>query len=142
MIHGFLLDTNVLSEPIRRDPDPSLVEKLGLHQGLLATATVVWHELVYGARRLPPSARRSLLERYLAEVVAVSVVILDYDLAAAEWHARERARLTAEGLVPSFADGQIAAIAAVNDRTLVTNNVKDFEPFEGIRVERWHRGPT
>lgn len=63
--------------------------------------------------------------------------ILDYDPAAAEWHARERVRLTVRGQTPTFADGQIAAIAAVHNLTLVTFNVDDFNRFEGLRVESW-----
>ena len=45
---------------------------------------------------------------------------------AADWHARERARLEATGTPPPLADGQIAAIAATNDLLLVTRNVEDF----------------
>jgi tRNA(fMet)-specific endonuclease VapC len=63
--------------------------------------------------------------------------ILDYDRAAAEWHARERARLMSRGETPSFADGQIAAIAYVNDLTLVTFNDSDFRRFHELRVASW-----
>jgi len=38
--------------------------------------------------------------------------------------------------VPS-ADGQIAAIAAVNGLVLVTANKRDFRGFQGLRVESW-----
>lgn len=55
--------------------------------------------------------------------------------------AEERARLSKTGLTPSFADGQIAAVAAVNDLTLVTD-VADFENFDGLRIERWHQPST
>lgn len=63
--------------------------------------------------------------------------ILDYDRRAAEWHASERARLMAAGRTPPFIDGQIAAVARVNDLTLVTRNQRDFRWFEGLRMERW-----
>jgi len=63
--------------------------------------------------------------------------MLDYDRAAAEWHAFERARLAANGLTPPFSDGQIAAVAAVNNLTLVTFNTVHFNRFEGLRVESW-----
>jgi predicted nucleic acid-binding protein len=43
-------------------------------------------------------------------------------LAAAEWHAAERARLAALGKTPPFVDGQITAIAYANSLTLVTLN--------------------
>jgi predicted nucleic acid-binding protein len=63
--------------------------------------------------------------------------ILDYDAAAAEGHAAERARLMAEGWTRPFQDGQIVAIAAVNDLTLVTFNRADFKRFEGLKVITW-----
>lgn len=64
--------------------------------------------------------------------------ILPYDERAAHWHAVERARLVAAGRTPPFVDGQIAAIAVVNDLVLVTANVADYEPFAGLTVENWH----
>jgi tRNA(fMet)-specific endonuclease VapC len=51
------------------------------------------------------------------------------------WHASERARLTAIRKTPSFADGQIAAIAAVNDLTLVTATISDYANFTDLWVE-------
>ncbi len=87
--------------------------------------------------RLPPSRRRVAIERYLEEVVLTTMPILDYDRAAAEWHASERARLAARGETPPFVDGQIAAIAHVHDLILVTFNATDFKRFEGIRVLSW-----
>ena len=69
--------------------------------------------------------------------IAIPAPILDYDWQAADWHARERARLTAAGRTPLFVDGQIAAIAHVNGRNLMTSNVADFRAFEGLAVENW-----
>jgi tRNA(fMet)-specific endonuclease VapC len=63
--------------------------------------------------------------------------ILDYDRAAAEWHARERARLVTHGETPPFADGQSAAVADVNELILVTFNDADFRRFQGLRVLSW-----
>ena len=87
--------------------------------------------------RLPESRRREAIERYLEDVVLASFPILDYDRATAEWHARERVRLEAAGKTPPFVDGQIAAIACVNDLVLVTANRADFRGFKGLRVESW-----
>ena len=108
------------------------------HGESLATSSVVWHELHFGARRLPKGRRRTLIEAYLQNVVAPSIPILPYDEAAAEWHASERARLARRGAPLPFADGQIAATARVNGLVLVTRNVADFEPYEGLRLENWH----
>jgi tRNA(fMet)-specific endonuclease VapC len=53
------------------------------------------------------------------------------------WFGTERSRLTKIGLSPSYPDGQIASIAAVNNLILVTRNVSDFIHFDGISVENW-----
>lgn len=78
-----------------------------------------------------------MIERYIDTVVLATFPVLDYDRRAADWHARERARLSALGRTPPFVDGQIAAIAYVNDLFLVTTNVRDFEDFQGLRLENW-----
>jgi predicted nucleic acid-binding protein len=49
----------------------------------------------------------------------------------------QRARLEARGQKPSFADGQIAAIAATQGLVLVTRNTSDFEPFDGLELLNW-----
>jgi tRNA(fMet)-specific endonuclease VapC len=133
----YLLDTNVLSEPIKSHPNERTLEFLSEHDGELATCSVVWHELFFGAARLAASKKRGAIETYLEEVVRSTLPILSYDQEAATWHARERARLSRRGRPPSAADGQIAAIASVNDLILVTANVKDFRRFKDLIVEDW-----
>jgi tRNA(fMet)-specific endonuclease VapC len=133
----YLLDTNVVSEPLRPSPSSSILRRLRRHEGETAIASIVWHELHFGCARLPKSRRRAAIERYLEEVVLASFPILDYGRTAAEWHARERARLEAAGKTPPFIDGQIAAIATVNDLMLVTANKADFRGFRGLRVQSW-----
>ena len=133
----FLLDTNILSEPLKPSPNATVLDYLHRHSREIATATVVWHELGFGAERLPPGRRRDTVKRYLHEVAAAHLLILPHDQEAATWHARERAWLVAAGQTPAFADGQIAAIAAVNSLTLVTRNLRDFQPFRGFRVTNW-----
>jgi tRNA(fMet)-specific endonuclease VapC len=133
----YLLDANVLSEPLRPIPNPGVLHRLGQHDQAIATAAPAWHELVFGAQRLPASRKRSALERYLDEVVRATMPILAYDVAAAGWHAAERARLGALGRTPPFVDGQIAAIARTNGLVLVTANVNDFRDFAELDVEDW-----
>lgn len=131
----YLLDTDVLSEPLKPEPDRRVLDWLEEHHQTVATAAPVWHELQFGCRRLPPSARRVTLERYLEQTLAPSLPVLPYDGEAAEWHAAERSRLTGRGRTPAFVDGQIAAVAAVNQLALVTLNAKDFARFRDLRVE-------
>ena len=133
----FLLDTNVISEPTRLFPNPQLVERLEEQRGKMGIAAPSWHELLFGCERLPRSHRRGRIEEYLFSVVLASFPVLPYDQAAAAWHATERARLQATGKPPPFLDGQIAAVARVNDLVLVTANGSDFAGFEGLRIEDW-----
>ena len=133
----FLLDTNILSEPLRPQPNEAVLRLLRQHQAELATATLVWHELLFGCYRLPPSARRAAIEQYLFAVVHPSLLLLTYDEAAAQWHAGERARLSGLGRTPAFVDGQIAAIAATQQLTLVTHNYGDYQMFDGLTVVDW-----
>lgn len=136
----YLLDTNIVSEPLRQAPDAGIVRRLREHDGETAIPAPVWHELRFGCARLPPSRRRQVIERYIEDVVLASFPVLGYDAEAADWHALERARLAAEGLARPFVDGQIAAIACVNDLMLITSNTADFEGFEGLNVQDWAKG--
>ena len=135
----FLLDTNVVSEPLRKEPNAKIMRQLRRHEGEAAIASTVWHELRFGWARLPESRRKQVLDRYLGEVVLANFPILDYDEAAAEWHANERSRLEAAGRSAPFVDGQIAAVAHVNDLVLVTCNKSHFGSFRELRVRDWLR---
>jgi len=88
---------------------------------------------------LSASKKRRAIEAYLKEAVRNALPILPYDEEAASWHASERARLAKRGRPPAAADGQVAAIARVNELVVVTANVKDFRRFEGLEVESWFR---
>ena len=129
----------MLSEPIKSCPNTSVLEAIQRHDGELATCATVWHELRYGAARLPASRKRRAIEAYLDEAVRGALPILPYDEEAAVWHAQERARLGKRGRPPSAADGQIAATAHINELTLVTANPRDFRRFEGLVIEDWSR---
>jgi tRNA(fMet)-specific endonuclease VapC len=133
----FLLDTNAISEPLRPSPDPGVLRRLREHRSEIGIAAPVWHELLFGYRRLPASRKRDAIEGYLLRSVEASFPILAYDDRAASWHATERARLSARGETPPYIDGQIAAIAKVADLVLVTANISDFGRFEGLRTENW-----
>ena len=133
----YLLDTNIISEPLRATPSTRIMRRLREHEDDIAIPAPVWHELRFGCARLAPSRQRAAIERYLEDVVLASVPVLEYDQRAADWHAIERARLSAAGRTPPFIDGQIAAIACVRDLTLVTSNTGDFQGFKGLRLRRW-----
>jgi tRNA(fMet)-specific endonuclease VapC len=136
---AYLLDTGIVSVPVAKRPDATILERLNAHGPECAIAAPVWHELTYGCRRLPKGKRRAALEAYLRDVVHGSFPILPYDEAAATWHGEERARLEAIGRPAPFVDGEIAAIARVNGLVLATTNDKDFTRFKGLTVENWSK---
>ena len=135
----YLLDTNVLSEAVKTTPNKSVMKMLERHQHEIVTAAPVWHELQFGCQRLPRSRKREVIDLFLNDIVRRTMLILPYDDMAAEWHARERARLTSKGVTPSFVDGQIAAIASVNDLIFVTRNMDDFKSFLRLKIKNWHK---
>ena len=142
MTSRYLLDTSIVSSPIAKVPNSQVLEHLEVHGHECAIAAPVWHELTYGCQRLPRGRRREAIETYLQDVVLASFPVLAYDETAAQWHGIERARLEGLGKPAPYVDGQIAAIAYVNELTLVTVNVKDFARFKGIEVENWSKRRT
>ena len=133
----YLLDTNILSEPVRKTPDAKVVRHIQEAADEIAIAATTWHELLFGVFRMPDSRRRTALEQYLLDTIPPEIPILPYDAQAAAWFAQERARLSKTGLPPSYPDGQIAAVAAANDLILVTRNVSDFVEFSDLKIENW-----
>jgi len=136
----YLLDTNILSEPTRMQPDGGVLARLRKSGDRIATSAVTWHELHHGLALLAPSRKREAIAAYMESLRQAELPVLPYSAEAAEWHALERARLTAKGLTPPFVDGQIAAIAHTNKLTLVTRNVTDFKHFSGLKIQNWFSG--
>jgi tRNA(fMet)-specific endonuclease VapC len=82
-----LLDTNVLSEPLREHPHPFVLEQLQGDAYKLHTASVVIHELAYGIQRLSSGGKRRRLTAYLDGLLESGLRVLPYDRQAALWHA-------------------------------------------------------
>ena len=133
----FLLDSNVLSELTKTQANAGVMVKLAEHRAACATTAVVLQELAYGVARLPEGARKVRLQSFVSGLADCGMAILPYDLDAALWHARERARLESSGLAPPFRDGQIAAVAASRNLTLVSRNLADFQHFQGLSSASW-----
>lgn len=133
----YLIDTNIISETERMHANAAVVAKLQKHRNELALASISWHELLYGFHRLPESKRKQRVQFFIEHTVQPNIPILPYDALAAEWLAKERARLSRIGRPPPYFDGQIAAVAAANGLVLVTRNAADFAAFAGLKVENW-----
>lgn len=131
-----LIDTNVVSEPLRRRPEPRVTEWIDsqpLETLYLSTVTVA--ELRFGAASLPAGRRRNLLNENLERRILSRFAgrILPFDLPTAETYAGLMARVRSDGIAISVSDGYIAAIATANAMAVAT---RDRTPFEaaGLRV--------
>ena len=133
----YLLDTNILSEQAKQQPDAGVIQRLELDGVFSCTSATVWHELWHGVHLLAESRRKQELIDYLHMLQEDGLEILPFCRHAAEWLAEERVRLRQLGVTPSQYDSEIAAVAVVNHLTVVTRNVSDFALFAGVRVENW-----
>jgi tRNA(fMet)-specific endonuclease VapC len=134
---NYLLDSNVLSEVVKKQPNQNVLTQLATKVGQYCTSVTVWHELQYGVERLDESSRKQSLKAYLESLERGGLPVLPYEKSAGKWLARERARLAKRGVLTQYADGEIAAVAAINQLVLVTRNVVDFEHFDGLLLENW-----
>jgi tRNA(fMet)-specific endonuclease VapC len=133
----YLLDTDVLSEPAKRQPNSFVLGRLQREAWRCATSAVVWMEMSYGVLRMPLGARRDRLRTYVTEV-GRQFSIVPFDAEAALWLATARARQNDRGITRPKYDGIIAATAAAHGLILITRNVRDFADFPGLTVESWH----
>lgn len=133
----YVLDTNALSELMRQRPNPGLELKLARHRRQCAIPAPVIDELQFGVSRIAGGERQKMYQTWL-EALMADFPIIPLDGFCAQWHGRERARLTSVGAPPSLYDGLIASIAVVNELTLVTHNTADFARFAGISLDDWY----
>jgi len=126
-----LLDTNICSAHFRRPG--GLAHQFLQHAGRLFVPTVVLGELYTGAHHLANPA--PLLEK-IADLLE-DVSVLDFDHTCAKRFGEVRGTLLREGISVPTADLMIAAVALVNDLTLLTNNTSDFQRIPGLRFDDW-----
>jgi predicted nucleic acid-binding protein len=136
-----VVDTNVLSEPLQRTPDPGVLAWLAEHGHEIALTAITVHELLYGVQRLPKGKRRTGLAEAIERLIrGAGDRVLEYDEEAARTHATLRVARETTGQVSSVEDGMIAAIAVAHRAVLATQNVTDFEGFGVQVVNPWSAG--
>ena len=134
---GYLLDTNVVSETMRRAPDLQVVTFLTEHDDLWLS-TIVLHELDYGVRRLEQGRKRDRLQADLAGLATeYGDRILPLDRAAAEWAARFRAQSQRSGRALELGDALIAGTAKAHGLCIATRNVTDFQHLDVDVTNPW-----
>lgn len=138
-----VLDTNVLSALMRREPDPAVVAWLDEQPGeSIWTTAITVFEVLFGLELLARGRRRRQLE------VAFSVAmtedfegrILPFDHDAAREAATRAAARRAAGTPVDFRDIEIAGIVSARRATLATRNVRHFEGLGIAVVDPWAAG--
>ncbi|MDE0521654.1 MAG: type II toxin-antitoxin system VapC family toxin [Boseongicola sp.] len=130
-----LIDTNVISEPLRAVPEPRVAEWLdaqALETLYISAITVA--ELRFGVHALPAGRRRHRLHDDLERQVLPMFAgrVLSFDLAASQDYAELMARARSAGRAVSVSDGYIAATAVANGMMVAT---RDTAPFRAAGLE-------
>lgn len=125
-----ILDTNVISEVMRADPDETVLRWFDRQpSSSVWTTSVTIYEIEFGLRRMAEGQRRSTLERLFREIVAEELGgrILPLDAEAALASGALGANLQGSGKTVDVRDVLIAGIARARQATVATRNVSDFE---------------
>lgn len=135
-----ILDTNVISEPLKSAPARAVIEWLDAQvASTLFIPAICLAELLAGVHALPAGKRRTALQH--AVEVQISALfhdrILAFDASAANAFAFVHASTVKHGHNISFADCAIAAIAATHGYAIATRNVKDFRGTGIKLVDPW-----
>jgi predicted nucleic acid-binding protein len=128
-VSGFLLDTNVISELIKANPEPKVTRWIeNTDETLLYLSVLTLGEIRKGISFLPQSRRRVALEAWLDRDLSLrfSDRILPVDKQVADRWGRIAGSAAARKSPLPVIDGMFAATAQHHNLTLVTRNVRDI----------------
>jgi predicted nucleic acid-binding protein len=132
------IDTNVLSEPLRKQPNEGVLAWLVRHDAELALSTVAIGEIAYGVAKIRPDRRAKRLEDGLSEWRRrFAGRIFGLTEEAALTYGEIMGDASRKGRPMSVPDGMIAAIAKTNGGRLATRNLADFETVGLDLVSPW-----
>ena len=121
------LDTNVISETLKKAPDEAVIAWLVRYDAELALPTVTIAEIAFGIQKIRPDQRAERLEQGLSHWrrrFADRIFGLTEEAALA--YGEIMGAAVRQGRAMSAPDGMIAAIAQVNGGRLATRNLSDF----------------
>jgi len=132
------LDTNVISETLRKSPDPTVMNWLAVHDDSLAIPTVTIAEIAFGIAKIRPDERSLLLQRGLdAWRSRFAGRIFAFTEKAALVYGDLMGAAHQAGRALSAPDGMIAAIAIVNQGRLASRNTRDFGALPVTLINPW-----
>ncbi len=137
---AFLLDTNCISELVRKGPEPRVLKWMEeADESLLYLSVLTLGEIRKGVACLPQSRRRSQLEAWLEQDLQVRFAgrILPIDAAVADRWGLLAAEAKRKGQTISSIDGLLAATAMQHNLTIVSRNVSDFANTHAAVLNPW-----
>ena len=124
---SFLIDTNVFSESVKREPNPLVITWLREHEAELYVSSITIGEIRRGIERLPDGRRKTTLHQWLQSLCKVMKGrILSYNTSTAHVWGQLKAKWEKEGVMIPSLDSQIAATAKRHSLVIVTRNTADF----------------
>jgi predicted nucleic acid-binding protein len=135
-----LVDTNVISEPLRKSPEPRVVAWLDSQpMETLYLSAVTVAELRFGVASLPAGRRRDALRHDLEQRILPLFAgrVLPFDLLASQSFATVMSRARASGTPIAASDGYIAATAHANGMAVATRDTRPFESADVPTVDPW-----
>lgn len=132
------VDTNVLSESFRKDPEPAVMAWLTRYDAELALSTVVIGEIAYGVAKIREDERAPRLAAALdAWRFRFAGRIFAFDEEAALIYGDVMGRASRHGRRMTAPDGMIAAIALSRGARLATRNIQDFAECGLTVIDPW-----
>ena len=121
------LDTNVVSELVKPQPNAKVIAWLTKHDLSLALSTIVLAEITYGIEKIRPDEKARRLEGFPTELQRrYAARLYNFDQESALLYGVLMGHSRRQGRMLSTADGMIAAIALRHGGELATRNVDDF----------------
>ncbi len=129
----FLLDTNAIIA-LLGNKSAILVERVeACRASTIGVSTIVMHELYFGAYR----SQRIAYNMETLRLFFRDFQLVDFDPEDARVSGEIRANLRKSGLPIGSYDSLIAGQALARSLTLVTNNTREFERVDGLKIEDW-----
>lgn len=131
-----ILDTNVVSELTRHNPEPLVIAWLDRQtEDEVFVTSVSKAEIIFGLECMAAGKRRFELEEIYRRLFQTRFLgrVLAFDEDCAQDFARFAASAWKRGLKMGTPDLQIAAIAAFHHFAVATRNIDDFD-HEGLEV--------
>ncbi len=131
----YLLDTNICIYIIKKKPLKVLEKFKTFPLGSIGISTITLAELQYGIQKSSnPDKNLIALNQFI-----IPLEIVDFDYNATLDHGIVRSDLEKKGIPIGPLDTLIGAHARSLGLTLVTNNEKEFQRIEGLKIENWSK---